>query len=86
MSAPTPIERDNVLLEKNEPLTSEDKKRFAYFGEKAKILPPFRILNSPEHSDRRLHSHPRKMPHQRILRSLVSARLCRRAIQRRCAS
>lgn len=45
MSAPTPIERDNDLLEKKEPLTSEDKKRFAYFGENAKILPPFQILN-----------------------------------------
>ena len=35
----------NVLIEKNEPLTSEDKKKFAYFGENAKILPPYRILN-----------------------------------------
>lgn len=45
MTKRTPIERDNFLLEKNEPLTSEDKKRFAYFGENAKILPPLRILN-----------------------------------------
>jgi len=35
----------NVLIEKNEPLTNEDKAKFAYFGENAKILPPFRILN-----------------------------------------
>jgi acetyltransferase-like isoleucine patch superfamily enzyme len=42
---PTPIERDNVLLEKSEPLTAEDKARFGYFGVNAKILPPLRILN-----------------------------------------
>jgi acetyltransferase-like isoleucine patch superfamily enzyme len=48
VTAPTPIERDNALLEKNEPLTTEDKKRFAYFGVNAKILPPYRILN-PQH-------------------------------------
>ena len=35
----------NILIEKNEPLTSEDKKLFAYFGENSKIIPPFRILN-----------------------------------------
>jgi acetyltransferase-like isoleucine patch superfamily enzyme len=35
----------NVLIEKNEELTSEEKKLFAYFGEGAKIRPPFRILN-----------------------------------------
>lgn len=45
MSASTPIEARNVLLEKTEPLTSEDKAKFAYFGEMAKILPPLRILN-----------------------------------------
>ncbi|MBL7810771.1 MAG: acyltransferase [Bacteroidetes bacterium] len=38
-----PVEQ--ILLEKNTPLTSEDKKLFAYFGEGAKIAPPFRILN-----------------------------------------
>ena len=35
----------DILLEKDEPLTSEEKKLFAYFGEGAKIRPPFRILN-----------------------------------------
>ncbi len=45
MTAPTPIESKNVLLEKSEPLTSEDKAKFLYFGENAKILPPYRILN-----------------------------------------
>jgi acetyltransferase-like isoleucine patch superfamily enzyme len=35
----------NVLLKKNSPLTSEEKGLFAYFGEGAKIAPPFRILN-----------------------------------------
>src|ERR1700732_3503754 len=41
----SPIEYKNVLLEKATPLTSEDKKLFAYFGTDAKILPPYRILN-----------------------------------------
>jgi len=41
----SPIEGQNVLLEKATPLTSEDKNRFAYFGTDAKILPPYRILN-----------------------------------------
>ena len=41
----SPIEHKNVLLEKATPLTSEDKKLFAYFGTEAKILPPYRILN-----------------------------------------
>lgn len=40
-----PIADSNFLLEKATALTSEDKKRFAYFGENAKILPPLRILN-----------------------------------------
>ena len=40
-----PIEEKNVLLEKATPLTTEDKKLFAYFGVDAKILPPYRILN-----------------------------------------
>ena len=40
-----PIERTNILLEKQTPLTVEDKKLFAYFGVNAKILPPYRILN-----------------------------------------
>jgi acetyltransferase-like isoleucine patch superfamily enzyme len=43
--SPTPIERKNVLLEKSTPLTDADKRLFAYFGEGAKILPPYRILN-----------------------------------------
>jgi acetyltransferase-like isoleucine patch superfamily enzyme len=42
---PTPIERDNLLLEKSEPLTNADKALFGYFGVDARILPPFRILN-----------------------------------------
>ena len=41
----SPIERANQLLEKTTPLTSEDKALFKYFGENAKILPPYRILN-----------------------------------------
>jgi acetyltransferase-like isoleucine patch superfamily enzyme len=45
MKQSTPIERDNRLLETTEPLTSEDKAKFAYFGVNAKILPPLRILN-----------------------------------------
>jgi acetyltransferase-like isoleucine patch superfamily enzyme len=45
MSRQTPIERANVLLEKNTPLTNEEKNLFAYFGVDAKILPPLRILN-----------------------------------------
>lgn len=35
----------NILLEKNTPLTAKEKAMFAYFGENAKIRPPFRILN-----------------------------------------
>ncbi len=45
MSAPSPIAHRNVLLEKTTALTDDDKALFAYFGERAKILPPFRILN-----------------------------------------
>jgi acetyltransferase-like isoleucine patch superfamily enzyme len=45
MSTKTPIESKNILLEGQTPLTSEDKKLFAYFGVSAKILPPYRILN-----------------------------------------
>ena len=45
MTTRSPIERDNVLLEKSTPLTEKDKKLFAYFGVGAKILPPLRILN-----------------------------------------
>jgi acetyltransferase-like isoleucine patch superfamily enzyme len=44
-SKATPIEQQNVLLEKKDELTSEDKKLFRYFGEGSKILPPYRILN-----------------------------------------
>ena len=35
----------DVLLEKTEPLTNEEKKLFGSFGAGAKIRPPFRILN-----------------------------------------
>ena len=45
MTSRSPIEKKNQLLEKATPLTIEDKALFAYFGEGAKILPPFRILN-----------------------------------------
>lgn len=45
MATATPIESANFLLEKQTPLTTEDKKLFAYFGDNAKILPPYRILN-----------------------------------------
>jgi acetyltransferase-like isoleucine patch superfamily enzyme len=45
MTTRSPIERQNHLLEKATPLTSEDKALFAYFGVDAKILPPLRILN-----------------------------------------
>ncbi len=41
----SPIEENNILLEKTEPLNSDDKASFAYFGVNAKILPPLRILN-----------------------------------------
>ena len=41
----SPIEAGNVLLETSDPLTSEQKKLFKYFGDRAKILPPLRILN-----------------------------------------
>lgn len=45
MTSNSPIENQNVLLEKTTPLTSEEKGLFGYFGVNAKILPPFRILN-----------------------------------------
>jgi acetyltransferase-like isoleucine patch superfamily enzyme len=45
MTAKTPIERANVLIEGAAPLTSAEKAKFAYFGVDAKILPPYRILN-----------------------------------------
>jgi acetyltransferase-like isoleucine patch superfamily enzyme len=35
----------DVLIEKNEPLSDDDKKLFGAFGVGAKIRPPFRILN-----------------------------------------
>ena len=35
----------NILIEKETELTKEEKAMFAYFGEGAKIKPPFRILN-----------------------------------------
>jgi acetyltransferase-like isoleucine patch superfamily enzyme len=41
----SPIENRNVLLEKTTELSPDDKKLFRYFGEGAKIRPPFRILN-----------------------------------------
>ena len=43
--ATTVIEKKNTLLETAEPLTSEQKGLFAYFGVDAKIVPPLRILN-----------------------------------------
>jgi len=45
MSTNTPTASVNVVIEKQTPLTADDKKLFAYFGVNAKILPPFRILN-----------------------------------------
>lgn len=45
MTETTPIERRNVLLEGDAPLTSVEKDMFAYFGVNAKIRPPYRILN-----------------------------------------
>jgi acetyltransferase-like isoleucine patch superfamily enzyme len=41
----SPIETKNLLLSKATPLTSRDKRLFAYFGVNAKIKPPYRILN-----------------------------------------
>jgi acetyltransferase-like isoleucine patch superfamily enzyme len=41
----SPIERENVLLNKKTPLTRKEKDLFGYFGVDAKIKPPFRILN-----------------------------------------
>jgi acetyltransferase-like isoleucine patch superfamily enzyme len=41
----SPIEISNLLLNSDQPLTSEDKARFGYFGVDAKIKPPYRILN-----------------------------------------
>jgi acetyltransferase-like isoleucine patch superfamily enzyme len=35
----------STIIEKNTELTTEDKRLFGYFGEHAKIRPPFRILN-----------------------------------------
>ncbi len=35
----------SVLIEKDTPLTTDEKRMFAYFGEGAKIRPPFRVLN-----------------------------------------
>ena len=32
MNPATPLERNNRVLETTEPLTSEDKAKFAYFG------------------------------------------------------
>lgn len=45
MSHGSPIENDNVLLEKAIPLTNEEKDMFGYFGVRANILPPLRVLN-----------------------------------------
>lgn len=41
----SPIEKKNTLIDKKAPLTSKEKKMFAYFGVNAKIKPPLRILN-----------------------------------------
>ena len=35
----------DILIEKNEPLTDDEKKLFGNFGVGAKLRPPFRILN-----------------------------------------
>ncbi|HEY4136572.1 MAG TPA: hypothetical protein VGO34_15305 [Alphaproteobacteria bacterium] len=45
MTGKTKIHIANVSLEKESALTSEDKAKFGYFGENAKIMPPYRILN-----------------------------------------
>ncbi len=37
--------KKDILLEKSTDLTPEEKRLFKYFGENAKIRPPFRILN-----------------------------------------
>ena len=41
----SPIEKKNLLLSKDTPLSSREKALFGYFGVGAKIKPPFRILN-----------------------------------------
>lgn len=41
----SPIENKNILIAKNEELTPEEMRQFAYFGVGAKIKPPLRILN-----------------------------------------
>ncbi len=41
----SPIEKKNVLLAGNSPLTARQMKLFKYFGVGAKIKPPYRILN-----------------------------------------
>ena len=39
------VNEKDVVFEKSDDLTSEEKKLFKYFGVNAKIRPPFRILN-----------------------------------------
>ena len=39
------VSEKDVVFEKSDDLTSEEKKLFKYFGVNAKIRPPFRILN-----------------------------------------
>jgi acetyltransferase-like isoleucine patch superfamily enzyme len=41
----SPIEKKNILLTGNSPLSAKQKKLFGYFGVGAKIKPPYRILN-----------------------------------------
>lgn len=41
----SPIEKNNILINKKTPLTAKEQGMFAYFGVGAKIKPPFRILN-----------------------------------------
>jgi acetyltransferase-like isoleucine patch superfamily enzyme len=41
----SPIEKKNILLTGNSPLTAKQMKLFKYFGAGAKIKPPYRILN-----------------------------------------
>ncbi len=41
----SPIAENNVLLESDQQMTNEQKDMFRYFGDGAKIRPPFRIVN-----------------------------------------
>ncbi|MES2394531.1 MAG: hypothetical protein V4549_00925 [Bacteroidota bacterium] len=39
------VNENDILIEKNSPLSKKEKSLFLYFGTNAKIRPPFRILN-----------------------------------------